>query len=184
MKHKISALLLLTLTFFAGPVLADQWIHVRVDGGDEEQVTVNLPISLLQAAAAMIPEDVQREAELAIDDIDMDWHELMAFWNSVKDAPEATFVTVQTKDETVAVKKEGDFVLIRTTESTDRGAEVDVRFPMGVIDALLSGPAGTLDFQAALSALADYGPGNLVSIRDGDDDTTVQIWIDGNSEAR
>ncbi len=182
MKHKtIFALALLALTF-TGAAAADQWIHVKVENThDEELVTVNLPFSMLHAAVAMIPEDVKAEGEVAIDDLDMDWDELMALWAEIKDAPEATFVTVQTPDEKVVVKKEGEFVLIKTTESTEDGADVNVKFPLTVVDALLSGPEGTFDFVAALQALADYGPGELVTVRDGEE--TVRVWIDDQNES-
>ena len=177
MKRKtIFALALLALTF-TGAAAADQWIHLKVENlDDEELVTVNLPFSMLHAAVAMIPEEVKAEGEIALDELDMNWEELMTLWGEIKNAPEATFVTVETRDETVVVKKEGEFVLVKTTESNEGGTNVDVKFPLTVVDALLSGPEGTFDFAAALQALADYGPGELVTVRDGDE--TVRVWID------
>ncbi len=181
MKFKALFLLLaLTLTF-SGSALADHWIHVEVKNPSaDEHVTVNLPLSLMQAAAHLIPQEVDEDVHIAIDDLDMSWSELLAFWQEVKNAPEATFVTVQSKDETVNVRKEGDYVFVRTTESTAAGTKVDVKFPLAVIDALLSGPEGTLNFQGALQALADFGPGNLVTVQDGDE--TVRVWIDDQNE--
>ena len=178
--------LLIALTFaFTGSAFADQWLHVKVEGGGDEQVTVNLPVSLIQAAAALIPAEVQADinsdVNIAIDDFEMDWNQLLDFWDEVKRAPEATFITVESGDETVNVRKEGDFVIIRTTEHTTEGAQVNVTFPLSVVDGLLSGPEGTLNFQAALDALAAHGPGNLVTVRDGDE--TVRIWIDNQNEA-
>lgn len=176
----IAILALIASLFFAGTAVADQWFHIKVQGADDEVVTVNLPMSLIRSAIAMIPEDVQSdvndELQVQIDDLDMNWQDLRNFWYEVKNSPEATYVTVQTRDETVAVKKEGDFLLVKTTESNDDGTHVDVKVPLLVIDALFSGPEGTLDFSAALEALADYGPGHLVSVRDGDE--TIKIWID------
>ncbi len=180
-RQALFAFLLLTLTFTAAAA-ADQWIHVKVEShDDDERVTVNLPFSLLNAAVAVIPEDVKAEGEIALDDLDLDWDELMALWSEIKDAPDSTFVTVETADEKVVVRKEGEFVLIKTTEHTEHGADVDVKFPLAVVDALLSGPEGTFDFAAALDALADFGPGELVTVRDGDD--TVRVWIDDRNEA-
>lgn len=182
MKSKALFLLLALTLIFSGSALADNWIHVKVENAqDDEYVTVNLPLSLMQAAVSMIPKEVNDDVHIAIDELDMSWTELQAFWHEVKNAPEATFVTVQSKDETVKVRKEGDFVYVRTTESTDQGTKVDVQFPLAVIDALLSGPEGTLNFHGALQALADFGPGNLVTVQDGDE--TVRVWIDGNNEA-
>ncbi len=181
MKHKtLFALTLLALTF-TGAAAADQWIHVKVENQqDEELVTVNLPFSMLHAAVAMIPEEVKAHGEIAIDDLDMDWNELMTLWSEIKNAPEATFVTVETPDENVVVKKDGDFLLVQTTERSEDGADVDVKVPLTVVDALLSGPEGTFDFAAAIEALAAYGPGELVTVHDGDD--TVRVWIDDRNE--
>ena len=177
----ILLLALSTTTAFA----AEKWIHVKVDGDDDEQVTVNLPLSLISAAAALIPEearqDAQHEMEVAFDEFHLQWGELMKFWQEVKNAPEATFVTVQTRDEKIRVRKQGQFVLVETTEASPDGTQVDVRFPLAVIDALLSGPEGTLNFEAALNALADQGDGHIVSVRDGEQ--TVRIWIDEQNEA-
>ena len=80
----------------------------------------------------MIPEEFDDEARIEIDDLDMDWQDLMNLWEEIRDAPEATFVTVQTRDETVKVRKEGDYVLVKTTELGDEGAEIDVKFPLAV----------------------------------------------------
>ncbi len=166
---------------------ADQWIHIKVEDAsdDDETVTINLPVSLLSAAASMIPADVVDDAydevEIELDELSLSWAQLQDLWNQVRTSPDATYVTVESRDEKVKVWKEGDFLLINTTERRSRnGAEVDIKFPLGVVDALFSGPNHRPDFVAALNALADYGPGNLVSIRDGDE--TVRIWVDDQNE--
>ncbi len=188
MKTKIwNSLLILTLVFATAGLASgtdDKWIHIKVDNGDE-QVMVNLPLSLVRAALAVIPEDVHHEVhhemEVAFDELHMEWGELLEFWQAVKEAPEATFVTVQTHDEKIEVMKEGDFLLVQTSEVGDRGTEIDVKFPLAVIDALLSGEEGTLNFEAAIEALANEGYGHLVSVKDGND--TVKIWIDDKNES-
>lgn len=187
MRHKASKFFAASLvTLLCAPAaFAEQWIHVKVEGGDDDKVTLNLPISMVRAVAAMIPADVQAEVDsemrVAIDDLDMEWEQFRQLWQSVKDAPEATFATVQTRDESFVVKKEGEYLLVQTDESRDSGAEIDVQLPMAVVDALFSGPEGTLDFSAAIDALAYHGRGHLVSIRDGDE--TVKVWIDDNNLA-
>lgn len=186
MKFKTSApLAVLFSIFLAGSAMADQWLHVKVEGSGDERVTVNLPLSLMEAAVAMIPEevttDLEGEIQVAIDDVDMDWQDLRNFWQSVKDTPEATFATVETQNETVEVKKEGAYLKIRTTELRGNGADVDVQLPLAVVDALFSGPDGTINFAAAVRALAEEGDGHLVQIKDGDE--TVRVWIDDNDTA-
>jgi len=183
MKIKILSIALASTLALAGLASAtqDKWIHIKVSGHDDEEVTVNLPLALVTAAAALIPEDVDHEIQVSLDEVRFDWKELRTFWQAVKDAPEATFVTVQTRDEKIEVKKMGDFVLVNTLEHSAKGADVNVRFPMAVVDALLSGPEGKFDFEAALKALAEHDDGHLVSVHDGKD--TVNIWIDDRNAA-
>ncbi|MEM6795607.1 MAG: hypothetical protein AAF725_16630 [Acidobacteriota bacterium] len=186
MRHpsKLLFVSLLAALLAVPSAFADQWIHLQVEGDSDERVTINLPLSMVRAAAAMIPaevrSDLDSEVEIAINDLNMEWSEMRDLWRSIQDAPEATFATVQTRDESFAVRKEGQFLLVKTTEVRPGGTEIDVRLPMNVVDALFSGPEGSLDFTAALDALASYGPGHLVSIRDGED--TVKVWIDDENE--
>lgn len=183
------ALVALLLTAFgasAAAAASESWIHVRVEGGsDDEVVTVNLPLSLLSAAASMIPEqvidDVQHEAQIALDDVEMSWTDLRNLWEQVRHSPDATYMTLQSRDQNLRVWKEGNFLRVGGTEGTSGGTEIDVSFPLMVVDALFSGPEGRLDIGAALQALADYGPGNLISIRDGEQ--TVRVWIDDVNES-
>lgn len=181
MKTKIFlSIFLLCSVLTASAAVADQWIHVKINDGGSDEVSINLPMSLLSAAVRMIPEEVSAEAEIALDDLNMGWEDFREFWAEVRDAPEATFVSIKSGEDRIDVKKEGQFVLI-TSDEARGGAEVDVKFPLAVVDALLSGRGDRLDFEAALQALADFGPGNLVSVRDGD--STVRVWIDNNNEA-
>lgn len=181
MKLKTLTLALVFSVALTGSAFAEQWFHVQVEGDGDERVSVNLPVSLMRSAAALIPQEANDEIKVAIDDLEMDWNDLLTFWDEVKRAPEATFVTIESGDETVKVRKEGDFVVVKTTDSGKNGAQVDVTFPLAVVDALLSGPEGTLNFEGALDALAAYGPGTLVTVRDGDE--TVRVWIDDQNEA-
>lgn len=193
MKRKATHLFLIAALVFgitltgSTAAFAEKWIHVKVNEKDDDtKVSVNLPMSLISAALAMIPEEVReevdREMEVALNDVPFTWDDLQTFWDELRNAPEATFVTVQTRDETVEVRKEGDYVLVTTTaKSSDDGTEVDVKFPLAVIDALFSGAEGTLNFQAALAALADEGNGHIVSVRDKD--MSVKVWIDDQNEA-
>lgn len=160
---------------------ADRWIHIKVEGKDAEKVSINLPLSFAASALAMVPPDIQQEGNIRIDNHDLDWGKLRAMWTEVKSAPEATFVTIESKDEHVVVKKEGNFLLVKTTERSERGADVDVRLPLVVIDALLDAPEGQLNLNGALEALAATQDGHLVSIVS--EDETVKIWIDDQQGA-
>jgi hypothetical protein len=173
---------LLFLLVAAPGLAADRWFHVHVseDGGSGAEVMVNLPLHLMEMAAEMIPKDVSEAARFELDESDFSVEELRELWDAMRDGEDATYVTVRDEGQTVEVRKEGDFFVAQTVDGSD--TSVDVRFPLQVIDALFSGPSGTLDFGAAIRALADHGEGDMVTIRDGGD--TVRVWIDDTNVSR
>ncbi|HVS16782.1 MAG TPA: hypothetical protein VMV46_22955 [Thermoanaerobaculia bacterium] len=175
--------LLVASFVFAGPALAaDRWFHVRVDETNGAQVAVNLPLNLIEMALDMIPADLSDELEVELNDHGFSVEQLRSLWNEVRVGGDATYVTVRDGDQTVEVRKEGNFLVARTAEGSTGETQVDVRFPMEVVDALFSGPTGRLDFAAAIRALADYSHGDMVTVRDGD--TSVRVWVDDTNEGR
>ena len=159
-------------------VAQERWFHVRVsEGGDDPvEVSVNFPLSLIEKAIGLIPEEVDEEVRMELNEVDIDIDDLREFWREVRNTPDAVFVTVESEDETVRVAKEGDFLIARTVELREGGAEVDVKFPFEVLDAMFSGPEDQLDLAAAIRALAEYGDGDMVTVREGD--THVRVWVD------
>lgn len=162
---------------------ADRWLHVKVDEADGAKVNVNLPLNLIEMAFDMIPEDVShdldQEVRVELNEAGFDLDELRALWFELRDGEDATFVTVEDGDTTVAVRKVGDYFVAETVDSVD--SRVDVRFPAAVVDALFSG-GDRLDFAAAVRALADHSDGDMVTVRDRG--TSVRVWIDDVNEGR
>ena len=175
--------LVLSLALPLTAAAADRWFHVHVDdrssGGAE--VSVNLPLTLIESAVKLIPEEVtrelSRELEIELDEVGFSGDELRELWSEVRAGGDATYVTVRDDDHNFTVRKSGDFLVVDSDESSD--TQIDVRFPLPVIDALLSGPDGRLDFSAAIRTLAEYDDGNMVTVRDGD--TTVRVWVDSSN---
>lgn len=186
MKTKqILAATAVALILVAMPAAAasELWLHVKVQGNEDqhERVTVNLPISVVEKALPLIPEEEWQDGQVVIDNAEFDAARLRELWQEVKDTPDMTFVTVQSDDETVRVYKEGAYLVARTTEASEGGAQVHARIPLTVVDALLSGAGNTLNVHAAIQALAAHGEGELVTVTDGDE--SVRVWIDNVPEA-
>jgi len=179
--------LLVALPAAAQTASQDLWIHVKVheDGGDNTRVTVNLPVTFLQGVLPLIENSGDFNvdgAKIEIEDSDISVDDLRRVLQSLKDSPDATFAEVQTDTETIVFYKQGDYLRVETEESQDgQGTEVHAHFPIAVLDALLSAPGQQLDLQAAIQALAAQGPGDLVTVRDGE--TSVRVWIDDVAEA-
>lgn len=180
--YAIPVLALAALSTFAGSAFASGlWLHVKVDGGgDDEQVTVNLPLSLLEKALPMIPEEVMEQGQLQFDQGEtITIANLREMWNEIQSQPDFTIARVESADEHVRVAKEGDYLVVRVEGDTEN---VNVRVPVAVVDALFSGDGNQLNLRAALEALAAHGEGELVTVNDRDE--TVRVWVDGFAEAR
>ncbi|HVR29493.1 MAG TPA: hypothetical protein VMS86_08155, partial [Thermoanaerobaculia bacterium] len=85
-----------------GVLAQERWFHVRVtEGGSQPtHVAVNLPLSLVEAALRLLPEQVHREIDVELNDVDFRIEDLRQFWQDVRDQEDATFVTVESPDAT------------------------------------------------------------------------------------
>ena len=103
--------------------------------------------------------------------------ELREIWDQIKNEPGYEFVSVDRRDEKVTVSMDEDGLLVKTIEGGV--TEVNIRVPVDVVDALLSGQGDELDLMAAIEAFSSLGDTEVLSVRDGD--STVRIWIDGRN---
>ena len=170
---------LLALTLGAIPLQAQTpWIHVEVDENDADasHVKVNLPLSVVQIALSAAPEKIVDDGRIRMHHIDenLDVEELRRMWNELRSAPDSELVTVQKKDETVSIRRQGEEILIEVDDRED-GGRVHVRVPVTVIDALFSGEGQELNLKEAISELKSLR-GDIVRVDDGE--TKVRIWID------
>jgi len=157
----------------------DLWLHIKVyEGKEDSKVTINLPLSVARKAGGMIPMNARHSGQIRVNDEDMSIAEFREIWRELKGQPDATFITVDERDSKVRVAKRGAYLHIEATDHE----KVDIRMPITVVDALLSGSGDQFNIGAAIDALARHGEGELVTVNG--DDETVRIWIDDTSEAR
>src|SRR5690348_3047824 len=168
----------------------DQWIHVRVISADAkgESVRVNIPMSFAEKIIPTICAKRFHEGRVKIDgqinDVD-----LRSIFDAIQNTPDNEFVTVQSRDEDVHVAKSGGNLLIRVREkhSSRHGDKetkennVDVKVPMVVVKALLSGNKDELNVTAGIQALSTLGNVDLVTVNDGEE--TVRVWTDTRSSS-
>lgn len=173
----LAGLILLLLTGVAAGG-EQRWLHVRVveDGRDGETVSVNIPLTLVEAILPTIHTDELQHGKVRLDDAELEGIDLREVLRALRDAPDADFITVKSEDETVRVAKEDGFLVVRADER--RGDRVRVTVPLEVVDAMLGADADEIDLLAGLRALADYDGGDLVTVES--DDTHVRVWIDSS----
>jgi hypothetical protein len=175
-KLILGSILLLLVSSLA--VAQDRWLHVRVQehGNSDATVNVNIPLSLIEALLPTIETDEFDGGVILLDDVDFEGVDLREALVALRDAPDAEFVTIQSRDETVRVAKEDGFLLVNADE--DRGDRVRVRMPLSVVDAMLSPSGDRIDLIAGLRALSEFDGGDLVTVES--DDETVRVWIDSS----
>lgn len=165
------------------------WIHIRVDEGGEKaaKVNVNLPLSLIEVAIDVAPDDVMEHGRVELGHHDISVADMRRLWAELKKAGDGEFVTVEEHDQKVHIRREGDYIKIDVEEievdEPDESGEaaepkshrVHVEVPVTVVDALLSGEGEELNVKNALSQLK-HERGEIVRVEDGE--TSVRIWID------
>jgi hypothetical protein len=164
----------------------DRWLHVRVESSEprNENVRVNVPLDLAEKVLAAINHDHLRHGKVRIDVSqakDVDFH---ALFDAIRTTRDGEFVTVQSNDEDVRVAKQGGYFLVHVHEKdgAKRGGkkeQVEIRIPMKVAEAMLSGAHDELDVLAAIRALSSQGDTELVSVKS--DEETVRIWLDSKN---
>ncbi|HKQ96675.1 MAG TPA: hypothetical protein VJV75_02250 [Candidatus Polarisedimenticolia bacterium] len=160
-----------------------KWLHIRVLGGDDGSVKVNLPVAVLETMADAIEADHFSNGQIHLSESNIKPEQLRSVWQSLKNSRDMEFVTVESDDQNVRVAKSGNFLVVKVNDADrKRGKDtVDIKVPVEVVDALLQAPEGQLNVKAALQALANYGGGDLVQVTDGE--SHVRIWIDGRSDS-
>lgn len=177
----LAALLTIPLLSLVTPAYADEdrWLHVAVDG--EDRVRLNLPLSVVTAAMPLIEAEGFSDGHIRINEMDMDPEAIVALLRSIADADDGEYVTIESEDDDVTISKKGEYMYIHVQEDSryaDRES-VEMKFPIPVLTALVSGEDDELNLMAALDALADYEGEDLVTVND--DGTSVRIWVDQKS---
>ncbi|HMD30775.1 MAG TPA: hypothetical protein VKG84_02615 [Candidatus Acidoferrales bacterium] len=166
---------------------AERWLHIAVDCKSDsgERVRVNVPISLARSVLASVEHGKLNHGIVHIDNARINDIDIRAILKALKTTQDGEYVTVEQKDTTVHVRKQGEMLLIHVVDSSGRhrfhsegkGQEnVDIRVPLAVADALFSGPTDELNVTAALDLLARYAQLELVSVQDAENN--VRVWMD------
>ena len=162
----------------------DRWLHIRVESPAPkgELVRVNVPIELAEKVLPTIKHERLRDGKVKIDTAEVHGVDLRALLDAVRGSKDGEFVTVQSNENDVRVAKQAGNLLVHVHEKRNsKKAQVEIRVPMKVVDALLSAGKDELDIVAALHVLAAQGDSELVSVKDSEH--TVRIWLDSRNSA-
>jgi hypothetical protein len=161
---------------------AERWLHVRVISTNSkgETVRVNVPLELAEKVLPAIDHDRLHNGKVRIGCMDCDGVDVRTIFEAVRQSRDGEFVTVQSKDEDVSVMKKAGQLLVHVHDKKrSKDAQIEVKVPMKVVEALLSGSKDELDIVAGLHALAGQGDVELVSVKD--EDNTIRVWLDSKN---
>ena len=159
----------------------DRWLHVRVEktGEKGESVRVNLPLSVAEKVLPAIKSHELEEGRIKFHHPTINGIDLRGLLEAVRALGDGEFVTIEGEAENVRVAKEGGYLIAKVDERRGKAERVDVKIPLRVVEALLSGGPDELNLQAAIQALSAGGDEVLVSVESADE--TVRVWVDSKS---
>jgi hypothetical protein len=160
----------------------ERWLHVRVISTNSkgETVRVNVPLELAEKVLPAIDHDRLHNGKVRIGCMDCDGVDVRTIFEAVRSSKDGEFVTVESKEEDVRVmKKDGQLLVHVHDKKRSKDAQIEVKVPMKVVEALLSGSKDELDIVAGLHALAGQGDVELVSVKD--EDNTIRVWLDSKN---
>jgi hypothetical protein len=172
-----SALFLAILLMSAGIAMAasQQWVHVHIENpAEDERVRVNIPIALVESMMPLIEEKGMEHGVVRLHDSDVTVKDLRNAWKQIRNTGDSEFVSIQNKDANVRVFTKAGFLYVQPQDHARKN--IDIRIPLVVVDALLSGEGEELNLKAAVRALKDSGVKDIITVKD--EDKTVRVWID------
>lgn len=182
MKNLLLSLTLILLCAGISSAASKMWVHVHVeDTAKEETVKINLPISVIETMLPIIQEKQIQKGHINFNDSDLRVEDLRKVWNEIRDEGDMEFVSIQNRDGNVRVYIEGNFLLVQP-EQTSKNGKVDIRIPLKVVDAMLSGKGNELNLTAAVKALRDSGVKDIITVKD--QHSSVRVWIDDKNQAK
>ena len=149
------------------------------DGGDEGAdfaANINLPLSAVGPLLSLVPHGAMSDRLLDLTGEEVNVGAMRDLWRAIAGVGEAEFVAVDGDDETVRIARTGDQINVQVEEcDEDSGEVVDIRVPVAVVDALLSGDGEALNVHAAVEQLGELR-GDIVRVSGGEHQ--VRVWID------
>jgi hypothetical protein len=182
MRRSMYLMILAVLFFyprsFAIAQNSNPWLHLEVNENttDPTLVKVNLPLSMVDVALSVIKDENLKSGRLKLDSHDISVADMRRLWDELKKSGNADFVTVEKKEESVRIARQGNFLLVKVSDAAKKNSKVDLKIPFHVVDALLSGTGDELNLKAAITALQQNGAGEILTVHDNQ--TQVRIWVD------
>ena len=161
-----------------GLLLSSPWVVVDIEetAPDGVHLFVPAPMGLAHLVAPFLPEKrIPLDLPLEPEDQETISRVLLASLDELEQLEDFDFVRVESRDETVVVRKENAFFTVNVRSN---GEDVSVRAPIASARRLVSryhAGSNVLTFQDVLLAVDEIPSGKLADIQASD--ARVQVWV-------
>lgn len=161
---------------------AQPWVHLIVEEAPpgDATVRVDLPLSLVEAVLALVPEGGGGDVRVVFEDADLSLADLEAAWRRLG-RRSGTLLTVEEPGLSTVVSRRGGDLVIASHDRRRGDERVEVRVSAPIVDALFAGDGDTLDLAGAVRAMAAAGAGEVTAA--SDDGDRVRLWVDRSPES-
>ena len=164
MKKSILVTVIAGLFFASAAQAAQPMIHVSVEGAQEQNIKVQVPISMLEAFRPAITDALGQASH---GNQEIDFREL---WQQIKAAGPNEFVNIQNGDGNISVSTTETHLVV----NGDQGAEqFHVTVPLTLGDALFEGEQ--VDFDALMATLEQMQGQDLINVNSSD--AQIRVWV-------
>jgi len=152
-----------------------QWVVIDVETSGRSAFKAPVPLTLLRAAVALVPDSVYRDAQVP-QELTAHRPSVLRAVTALRNSPDATFVTVRSEEADVSIAKQNGLLLVNV-DSHDDATTVRCRIPVdGLYKALDRWDWKTVDPGAFLAILGDAPHGPLVQVAAPEATINVSIW--------
>ena len=180
-KRTLLPVFLLVLSVGLAQAASKQWLHLYVeDSNKDETVRINIPLSLVEAMLPLVEQKGIKDGKIHLNQRDIKVKDLRNVWRELRVQGDSEYVSIENPETKLRVYTQGDYLYV-TPEETSK-SKVDVKMPLSVVDAMLSGEGDELNLMAAVRALQDSGVRDIITVKDHK--TTLFVWIDNSNKGR
>ena len=172
MSTKLIIGLVVAPAIFVGLLLSADYavVDVREGGPDGMHIIVPVPLSLARLALNFAPAEAKYVQVPEISEYLPYAERIVA---ELRNAPDGILVSVEERDQTVRVEKVGETLEVHVNDGSEL---VDVTVPLdAVLDIVRAYDGEGFDTRDLIRAIG-RAHGNVVHVRDGDEEVKVWVW--------
>ncbi|HEY4492763.1 MAG TPA: hypothetical protein VJ521_07210 [Acidobacteriota bacterium] len=173
--------LFLALAVATAQAESKQWLHLHAeDSHKNETVKINIPLTLVEAMLPLVEQKGVKDGKIRLNEKDINVRDLRKVWNQLREEGDMEYASIQNRDTSLRIFTKGEFFYVEP--DADSRKQVEMKIPLAVVDAMLSGKEDELNLMAAVRALQRSGVRDIITVKS--EDSTLRVWVDESNRAK